>query len=142
MESIFIGKEVKVSTEDRVGALAEVTDHISRAGVNIEDICVNVLAGEALFYIVTDDNNKVKEAMESRGYKTGERPVVILSLENRPGALLKVAQKLREEHVDIKYLYGTTSGSGQKTTIVFSSSDNEKAAETLKFVLSLSDWAK
>ncbi|HNS32810.1 MAG TPA: hypothetical protein PKN36_07545 [bacterium] len=142
MESIYIGKEVRVSIEDKVGALAEVTDYISGACVNIENICVNVIAGEAVFYFVTDNNTKVKSALESIGYKTGERQVVVLSLENRPGALLKVARKLKEENIDIKYLYGTTSGSGQKTTIVFSSDNNEKAVEVLKFILSLSDWAK
>lgn len=142
MERIYIGKEVKVSMEDRVGALAEVIDCIAEAGVNIEDICVNVVGGEAFFYFITDNNEKVQPVLESKGYKAGERQVVVLSLENRPGALLKVAQKLREEHIDIKYLYGTTSGSGQKTTLVFSSSNNDKAAEVLKFILSLSSWAK
>ncbi|MBN1445336.1 MAG: hypothetical protein JW957_04425 [Candidatus Omnitrophica bacterium] len=143
MEKVIRKNELKVLTKDRVGAIAELSKMISEKGVNIEDICVYTLGGDVAFYIVTDDNKKLSGILSKKGYRFEERQVVMLSLENRPGALQEVADKLKQENIDIKYLYGTTAScKGENTTIIFSSSDDEKAIEVLKFVLSLSDWAR
>ncbi len=142
MEKVIRKNELRVLAKDRVGAIAELSKMISEKGVNIDDICVYTLGGDVAFYIVTDDNKKLSGILSEKGYRFEEREVVMLSLENRPGALQEVADKLRQENIDIKYLYGTTAGKGDKTTIIFSSSDNEKAVEVLKFILSLSGWAR
>ena len=142
MEKIIRKSELRVLAKDRVGAIAELSKMISEKGVNIEDICVYTLGGDVAFYIVTDDNKKLSGILSKKGYRFEEREVVMLSLENRPGALQEVADKLKQENIDIKYLYGTIAGKGDTTTIIFSSSDNEKAVEVLKFILSLSGWAR
>ncbi len=142
MEKIIRKSELKVLAKDRVGATAELSKMISEKGVNIEDICVYTLGGDVAFYIVTDDNKKLSGILAEKGYRFEEREVVMLSLENRPGALQEVADKLKQENIDIKYLYGTTACKGENTTLIFSSSDNEKAVEVLKFILSLSGWAR
>ena len=92
--------------------------------------------------IIEGIESRAKEILSEKGYNPEEKDVIILQLENRPGALSKVAQKLKEEGIDIHYIYGTTSGKGERTTIVLSSDNNEKAEEVLKFVLSLSYWKK
>jgi len=142
MEKVIRKSELKVSMKDRIGATADLSKMISEKGLNIEDICVYTTGGDAVFYIVTDDNKKLSGILFEKGYKFEEREVVMLSLENRPGALQEVADKLKQENIDIKYLYGTTAGKGANTTIIFSSSDDEKAVEVLKFMLSLSSWAR
>lgn len=142
MEKVMKKSELKVVTRDRVGATADLSKMISEKGVNIEDICVYAMGGDAVFYIVTDNNERLEKILSEKGYRVEKREVVMLSLENRLGALQEVADKLKQENIDIKYLYGTMAGKGERTTIVFSSSDNEKAVEVLKFVLSLSNWAR
>ncbi|MCM8762719.1 MAG: hypothetical protein NC905_00395 [Candidatus Omnitrophica bacterium] len=142
MEKVEKRSELKVIVEDRVGAIADITRLTSEKGVNIDDICVYTMGGDATFYLITQDNNRMAKIFADKGYKVEEREVVVMSLENRPGALQKVAEKLKEENIDIKYLYGTMSGKGENTTLVFSSNDNEKAIEVLKYILSLSEWGR
>jgi hypothetical protein len=140
MENIEKRKELKVIVKDRVGAIADVSRLASQKGVNIEDICVYTISGDAIFYLITEDNDKLAKIFSEKGYRVEEREVVVMSLENRAGALQKVAEKLKEENIDVKYLYGTMSGKGENTTLVFSSNDNEKAVEVLRYILSLSEW--
>lgn len=142
MENIQKGKELKVITEDRVGVLAEITNILAEEGVNIENLCIYTTTGQAIFYFITDNNEKTKKILGEKGYDVKEQEIVILSLDDRPGALSKVARKLKEETIDLHYVYGTTSGKGKKTIVVFSSNNNDKAVEVLKFVLSLNDWAR
>jgi len=140
MENVEKRKELKVIVKDRVGAIADVSRLASQKGVNIEDICVYTISGDAIFYLITEDNDKLAKLFSEKGYRVEEREVVVMSLENRAGALQKVAEKLKEENIDVKYLYGTMSGKGENTTLVFSSNDNEKAVEVLRYILSLSEW--
>ncbi|MCM8830176.1 MAG: ACT domain-containing protein [Candidatus Omnitrophica bacterium] len=142
MEKVEKRSELKVIVKDRVGATADIAKLISERGVNIEDICVYTMGGDAIFYLITQDNSQMAKIISDKGYKVEEREVVVMSLENRPGALQKVAEKLKEENIDIKYLYGTMSGKGENTTLVFSSNNNEKAIEVLKYILSLSGWGR
>jgi len=142
MEKVEKRRELKVIAEDRVGTIADVSRLISQKGVNIEDICVYTISGDAIFYLITEDNDKLAKLFSEKGYRVEEREVVVMSLENRAGALQKVAEKLKEENIDVKYLYGTMSGKGENTTLVFSSSDNDKAVEVLKYILSLSGWSR
>lgn len=142
MEKVEKRRELKVITKDRVGAIAEVSKMASEKGINIDDICVYTISGDAIFYLITSDNPKLAELFTEKGYRVEEREVVVISLENRPGALQKVAEKLKEENIDVKYLYGTMSVNGETTTVIFSSSDNEKAVEVLRYILSLSHWEK
>ena len=142
MEAVRKGKEIRVITENKVGVLSQITGYISDEGVNIEDICAYATGDQALFYLITDNNEKVKKILSEKGYNVEEKEVVILSLENRPGALSKVSARLKEEGINLHYIYGTTCDGGERTTVVFSSDNNEKAVEVLKFILSLSSWGK
>ena len=56
--------------------------------------------------------------------------------------LISLLRKLKEEEIDLHYVYGTTSGKGKETIVVFSSDNNDKAVEILKYILSLNDWAR
>jgi hypothetical protein len=142
MEKVRAGREIKIYTDNKVGILADITDKISKAGINIEDICAYAADEQAVFYLITTDNEKIKDIIGRENmYKTEERDVVIMCMENRPGALSEIAEKFKEENIDIKYLYGTNTGKGE-TTIVFSSDNNTKAFEVANFILSLSGWGK
>lgn len=142
MENVEKRNELKIIVKDRVGAIADISKLISGKGINIENICVYTLGGDAIFYLITQNNDELVKLFIDKGYRVEEREVVVISLENRPGALQKVAEKLKEENIDVKYLYGTMSGKGENTTVVFSSNDNEKAVEVLKYILSLSGWGR
>ncbi len=142
MERVRKAKEVRVVTGNKVGMLAEITKQIFRAGVNIEDICAYARGEEASFYLITSDNEKVKSTLSRKGYQIEERDVVILSLENRPGALSEVAEELKKAGINLKYIYATTSEKAEKTTIVLSSNNDDKAVEVLGYVLTLSSWGR
>ena len=53
----------------------------------------------------------------------------MFELWNRPGILSKAAIRFKQEEISLQSMYGTTSPGGERTTIVFSAEDNEKAAE-------------
>jgi len=130
MEKVTKAWEIVVTTENRVGITAELTDLIAEHGVNIENVCLYTVGDKAFFHFLSNDNVHVRKILEGRGFGVEEREVIILGLWNRAGMLSKAAIRFKQEGISLHSMYGTTSPGGERTTIVFSADDNEKAAET------------
>jgi hypothetical protein len=122
-----------VETPDKVGMMAKVCSVISDAGVNIKAISAYVKEGKGYFMLLTDDNSKAEEALESGGFSVSQEEAVAVELENEVGAAKRMTKKLADAGVNLKYCYGST-GDGTMALLVFNSNDNEKAVRTLGIV--------
>ncbi len=125
-----LAQELLVATPNKAGMLAKVCGTITAAGANITAICAYVVADEGYFRIISSDNAKAKTALESSGFRITENEVVIAELENKAGAAKEMAQKLARAGIDLKNIYGTTSGTGL-ATLVFTADNNPKAVGLL-----------
>ena len=132
-------KELIITTEDKIGMLAEITSEIPTQGINITAICGYGMEGKAIFYILSNDNEKVKSIAQSKGWKTEESEVVVVELVDKAGAVKDIADKLKAKNVNLKYCYGTTctctTNSSAPTDctcrLVLKSEDNDKIIEAL-----------
>lgn len=123
-----ICKEIVVTAENKVGMLANMSKILADHGINIEGVAGYEMGSEAKVMIVADDTLRAKEALEKAGYKNiKEYEVVIVDLENKPGALKSITAKMAAEKIDIKYTYGSACPEGGPARIVLSTSNNEKA---------------
>jgi hypothetical protein len=132
IKNVKIGNEIVVTAANKVGILADVSFLIAEEGKSITAITAAVISGAATLQMLTDDNSSVKDILKAKNYDVSEREVVVVELENKPGALKLVTKKLAEENINLSYLYGSTSKGGSPATIIFSSSNNEKIVATLK----------
>jgi len=101
-------KELLVTTQDKAGMLAEVSEVMASNGVNITAICAYAMEGKAIFMMLTSDNQKAKKAAESKGWRTEEKEVVVLNLADKVGAAKEIADKLKAKNISLSYCYGTT----------------------------------
>ncbi|MDP2939038.1 MAG: ACT domain-containing protein [Candidatus Omnitrophota bacterium] len=126
-------EQLVITTEDKPGMLSDVTEVIAGLKVNIEAICAYGMEGKAIFYIITRDNTNAKKALLSKGWQVKEDEVVVVDLENKPGALNKIAAKLKASGINLLYCYGST---GERDTFpchfVFKAEDNKAAFAALK----------
>ena len=129
MEKVTREKELVVATENKAGTLAEITDAVADKGVNIEHLCAYAIGDKAVFCLLTSDNKKARASLEAKGFQVKETEVILLRLWNRPGSLASVAKKMKQSGIDLEYVYGTSSQIGERMTFIFSTKDNDKAAE-------------
>ena len=122
-------KELFVSCENRIGLLNDLAKRLAEADINISAISGYVVEEKAFFRILADI--KAKEVLESSGYEVSLRDVVRVEVENKTGALEKIAQMAESAGIDLKYIYGSAGFDGIKTTLVFSSSNNDSLVELL-----------
>jgi hypothetical protein len=127
-----IGKEIVVTVEDKVGVLAGITSLIADHGISITAVTAAGASGEATIQMLTDDNLRAGDALKAKGYAVNEREVVVVELENKPGALKLLSKKLADDGIGFTYLYGSTCTGSCAANIIFASTNNERAVVALK----------
>jgi hypothetical protein len=97
--------------DDQPGELARVGDVLGKAGANIAGLCALTCAGgQAEVHILVDDPTPAFEALHDAGIKiAAEQEVVVLNMEDRPGALGEVARKLGDARVNLTTAYLATN---------------------------------
>lgn len=120
-----------LTLQSKPGVLAKVCQVLAGAGVNITAICAAETAGRGKIRMVVSDPTRAKEALKAAKLRPGEEQAFVLTLEDRPGALARVAQKLAQSKINIKCAYSTTGGMGGTATVVLSVANADKAAAVL-----------
>jgi hypothetical protein len=116
-------KEIIAVVPARVGLLADVTEAIKVAGVNITAVSAYERDGQGKFLLVTDDNDAASKALARLNADVREKDVVVVELPDRPGALEEVARKVAEAGINIEYTFGTV-GPGGVARVVLKTSDD------------------
>lgn len=123
-------REIEVSVINEVGALAKITSFLVNHGINIEAVAgyATPIGEEAGLVFITDNNPAALQALMEHGYKDiKENDVLIVELENRPGALKNISEILAQNAINITYLYATACSGGCPTKVVLSTSNNKRA---------------
>ena len=124
MTNATLDKQLMITVDNRVGALAELTGIISEAGINVVAACAYVIDNKGFILFVTKNNKRAKRILEQRNYNVREEEIVLLNLENKPGALQVVSQKIADIGIDLTLLYGSVAPKGKTSQIVLVSEDN------------------
>ena len=122
--------ELHVITPDEPGIFGRVLSTLANAGVNVRALSVYSEDGQGHFHLVTSDSVKAENALKTLGYKVKAKKVVTCLVTDRIGAGAEIGALLGNAVIDIQYSYGSASGEG-KTFLVFQTSNNKKAIETL-----------
>jgi hypothetical protein len=97
--------------DDRPGELASAGDILGKAGANIAGLCaLSSGGGQAEVHILVEDPTPAFEALQRAGIRiASEQEVIVLEVEDRPGALGEVARKLGDANVNLTTAYLATN---------------------------------
>ena len=104
--------------EDRPGMLARAIGAVSGADINID----GYTEMNGVVHVLTTDLPATHRVLAEAGFRiVQEQQVVLVSVEDEPGAAAKVFQRIAEAHVNVRYSYLAT-----RNRLVISS-DNPQA---------------
>jgi hypothetical protein len=125
-------KELRVSMEDKPGALAKLTDALAKASVNIEAISAATSGGSGDIRILVGDTAAARKALEGAGIKVaGEREMLFVDLEDRPGSLAATAKKLADQGINVDAIY-VVGAAGGKKQLAIGTADVAKAGTAVR----------
>ncbi len=88
--------------KNEVGVVADISRALADNGINIETINAEAIGDNGAISLTTDDYDGALRALTSAGFKTVTDDSLIVNLRDEPGALAKVAEKLKQGGVNIQ----------------------------------------
>jgi hypothetical protein len=133
IKSVCLGEEIVITAKNKIGLLAGISKMLADEGVNIEASVGYESGRTAKLMMVTNANLRIVGELRKRRYASvKEIEVVMVGLENKPGALKVVTTELKKAGIDIKHLYITSSTSaGGSSRMILETSDNEETIALL-----------
>jgi len=123
--------ELHVITPNEPGIFGRVLGTMANAGINLRGVCAYSEEKVGHFLLITADNAKAQAALKTLGYKVKSTKVITVQISDRIGAGAEIGALLANAVIDIDYCYGTSAGDGM-TLLVFKTSNNKRALETLR----------
>lgn len=132
IKRVTLGEELVISVKNKIGLLAEISEILANRGINIESALGYESGKTAKLMLVTTANIAIISELKRKYKSVKETEVVMVELEDKPGAMKVVTTELKQAKIDIAYLYVTSpSSQGGSSRMVLQTSNNEKAMALL-----------
>jgi hypothetical protein len=103
--------------------MAQVTQVLGEANVNIKAFSAPEVTGTGKLRLLVADLEGARAALKAAKIKFTEETALLLSLENKPGALREVADLLTKARINITCGYCTPSREGKRAIVVLTVSN-------------------
>ena len=125
-------RQLMVQVNNDVGMLAAVTSIITSTGINLLANCAYAIDNKAAFMFVTDDNNGARKLLEANNINVEEEEVILLSIDNKPGVLRAVTDKMAEAGINLTLMYGSVDPDAEIARLVMVSKNNLEVMMLIK----------
>jgi hypothetical protein len=119
-----------VQLDNRPGALAGLTRVLAARGIDIRGISGGGTGERAYAILTTDDDAGTRETLRAGGYPFVEGDTIVVAVEDRPGGLAAVTEKLAAAGVDIRSVLFVSARDGTVET-AFAVDDVARARRAL-----------
>jgi hypothetical protein len=125
-------KQLSVFLENRSGRLDAATRAIAEADINILALSLADTADFGILRLIVSDPEAGHKALKDAGFTVIANDVLAVEVEDRPGGLAEILDALREEDINVEYMYAFSSIRTQRAALIFRFQENETAVEVLK----------
>lgn len=128
---LYTAQQFSVFMVNKPGVLAQVLGEFARAKLNIRAVTMMDSAEHGVMRVIFAKAEGAREVLAGLNLSFSETEVLCVVLDNKPGALADVAEKLARAHINISYAYCTAGARGGKATGVLKVADVKKAVRLL-----------
>jgi hypothetical protein len=125
-------EQISVFLENKSGRLAEVTETLARADINLRALSLADTADFGILRLIVKDTEKAKAVLKDSGFTVGKTEVLAVEVPDRPGGMAGILSVLGERNVNVEYMYAFVQKSGEHAVIIFRFDDLDRAMEALK----------
>jgi len=124
-------EQISIFLENKSGRLAEVTDVLASAGVNIRALSLADTADFGILRLIVDKVDQAKQALKDKGFTIGRTEVLSLEVPDRPGGLAEILRILGKAGINVEYMYAFVQRSLDNAIVIFRFDELDKAIQVL-----------
>jgi len=125
-------KQLSIFLQNKMGSLAKPLEVLTVADVNIRAMCMADTSEFGILRLVVDDPEKGKEALEQNNFLVKMTEIIGVEMNDAPGGLTSVLKTIRDNNIDLEYLYAFTHDKADKAILLLHADDIEKLIEVLQ----------
>jgi hypothetical protein len=122
--------QITVITDDRIGLIAEISQQLAEAEVNIAGVEARQVAAKACVRLSVDKQDAALACLQSAGIQAIAEDVILLRMQDQPGALAHISRQLAEAGIDIRTLSMVHRDEGENI-VALACSDGQRARQLL-----------
>jgi hypothetical protein len=124
-------EQISVFLENKSGRLAEVTEILSRAGINIRSLSLADTADFGILRLIVDRTDQANRVLKENGFTVAKTEVIALQVPDVPGGLAKILSVIDGAGINVEYMYAFIHRSGDDAIVIFRFDGIDKAIGVL-----------
>lgn len=124
-------KQLSIFVENKHGRLAEITEVLAAANVDIRAISLADTSDFGILRIIVDKPEQAVLALKEAGMTVSLTDVLAIGIDDEPGSFAKIVRTLSEEGLAIEYMYAFVSRDKGQAYIIIRADDGEKAGKVM-----------
>ncbi|MBO6123165.1 MAG: acetolactate synthase [Methanobrevibacter sp.] len=124
-------KQLSIFLQNRMGSLSKPLEVLTVANVNIRAMCMADTSEFGILRLVVDDPEKGKEALEENNFLVKITEIIGVEMNDTPGGLTTVLDVIKENLIDLEYLYAFSHDKEDKAILLLHSDDIDNLIKVL-----------
>ncbi len=124
-------QQLSIFVENKSGRLAEITEVLAAAGIDIRAISVADTSDFGILRLIVDRPAEAVEALKQAGLTVSLTSVIAMGIDDKPGEFSKAMRVLADNQIGVEYMYAFISRTSGKAYVILRVEDSEKAVDIL-----------
>ena len=120
-------KQLNVFLENQSGRLAEVTEALSKADIDIRALYIADTTDFGILRLIVDKPSEAVIVLQKAGFTVSQTSVIALAIPDKPGTLDKALAVLSENNISMEYLYAFVGRASSDAVVVIRVDSAEEA---------------
>ena len=124
-------QQISVFLENKSGRLAELTQTLGTAGINIRALSIADTSDFGILRLIVNKPDEAFKVLKEAGFTVSITDVIAVEVKDQPGGLGTVLRLLQDSGINIEYLYAFLEKSSNDALVVFRVEQVDDAIELL-----------
>ena len=124
-------KQISVFVENKKGRLAEITEALANAKVDIRALSIADTTDFGILRLIVDKPDEAAAALKELGVTVSITNVIAIGIEVAPGAFSVPMRLLADAGIDVEYMYAFITRKSERAYVILRVNDNDIAAKIL-----------
>ncbi len=124
-------KQITIIAEDRPGVAADLASTLGAAGINIDTLDAEAVGNVMVAILTVERYDEALRVLTGAGFPAFSEEVLMVRVEDRPGALGRVMQRLKDAGINVRSLRFVRR-SGEHAFVAIATDRRHEAQELLR----------
>ena len=127
----MIVDQISVFIENKIGTLAEVTEILGNAGIDLRALSLADTTDFGVLRLIVNDPDRALNLLREAGFAVSVTKTLAVPIHDVPGGLAGILKILAGENVSVEYAYAFISRKQGNAYVILRVGDNDRARNAL-----------